>query len=291
MARPETESSDADETAREAGTLFLVATPIGNLEDITLRALRVLREVDLVLAEDTRRTRGLLSHHEIKANVRALHAHSDESVVRSYVSRLKKGESVAVVTDAGTPIISDPGARLTRFASEAGVRIESVPGASAVTAALCVAALRADTFRFVGFLPRSGPKRKRALVAMAEDTSATVLFESPRRVADTLRDLGAALGSRRVAVCRELTKLHEEVSRGEAAELAKQMVDARGEITIVVEAREEVAEELSESAIAERARALLASGESARDAARALAAWAGIPKKQAYKIVLAQPVS
>lgn len=262
----------------EAGRLFIVATPIGNLDDITIRALRTLREADAILAEDTRRTRGLCAHHGVETRIRGFHAHTSDASRERLVEELAGGAKLALVTDAGTPIVSDPGYVLVRDAARAGVTVECIPGASAVTTALCVAGVSCDVFRFVGFLPRSGGKRKRALEAIANDDGATVLFEAPPRLVDTLEDLAALIGAREVAVCRELTKLHEEVARGTASELALSFEGrARGEITIVIAARaaddprEIEVIELDDDALRARAAELRAAGDKPRAIAKRIA--------------------
>jgi 16S rRNA (cytidine1402-2'-O)-methyltransferase len=274
-----------------SGTLWLVATPIGNLEDITLRALRILRECDAVLAEDTRRTKVLLNHHGITTRLESLHAHSSEARIDALAKRLAGGEKFALVTDAGTPIVSDPGEALVSAALTRDVRVEGIPGASAVTTALCVAGLKAAHFRFVGFLPRSGKRRRNALAAIASDSLTTVLFEAPQRTCETVRELCEACGpTRRAALCRELTKLHEEVLRGSLGELVLALSEApRGEITLVIEGRNLDAEPDAapdEDAIRARALALLAEGTSVKDTARALAGELGIDRRDAYRRVL-----
>ena len=282
-----------------SGTLYLVATPIGNLEDITLRALRTLREVERVLAEDTRRTRILLSHHGIDTPLGSLHAHSSELRVSGLADELAAGARYALVTDAGTPLVSDPGAELVRAAVERGVRVEAIPGASAVVSALCVAAIPAEHFRFVGFLPRSGKRRRAALSAIAQDRLTTVLFEAPSRLGETLRDLREACGDeRRAAVCRELTKLHEEVARGTLDALAAQFAEqARGEITLVVEgardrgaaseSQDEVATEATPPDVPAFLEERLARGLGAKEVARELAELIGIDRREAYRRVVA----
>jgi 16S rRNA (cytidine1402-2'-O)-methyltransferase len=276
-----------------SGTLFLVATPIGNLEDVTLRALRVLREADCVLAEDTRRTRILLSHHGIDTRLSSLHAHTSEGRVSLLADELAEGKRYALVTDAGTPLVSDPGAELVRAAVARGVKVEAIPGASAVMAALCVAGVAAEHFRFVGFLPRSGKRRREALAQIASERLTSVLFEAPSRLPDTLRDLVAACGAaRNAAVCRELTKLHEQVARGTLQELSTLFSEAaRGEITIVVEgARESHAEPIVEPPTELDVPALLderrASGLGVREVAKELAARLGIDRREAYRRVV-----
>lgn len=269
------------------GRLSIVATPIGNLDDITLRALRTLREVDAILAEDTRRTRVLCSHHGVTTHVRGFHAHTPDAARARIVEELLGGAKLALVTDAGTPLVSDPGSVLVRDAARAGVTVDCIPGASAVTTALCVAGVPCDVFRFVGFLPRSGGKRKRALEAIAADDGATVLFEAPPRLVDTLTDLAGVLGTRELAVCRELTKLHEEVARGTAAELARSFEGrARGEITIVVAAlegeREVVVTELDDDALRARASELREAGEKPRAIAKKIAEETGMDARALY---------
>ena len=221
------------------GTLFLVATPIGNLEDITQRALRVLREVALVAAEDTRRTRRLLERYGIEARVVSLFEHNERARVPGLLAKLRAGDSVAVVTDAGSPGVADPGYPLVRAAVEAGVRVESVPGPSAVLAALQVSGLPTDAFTFVGFLPvRSGPRRRR-LEELSERRETVVAFESPHRVRETLADLEVVWGDRPIALARELTKTFEEVLRGSARELRSALTPEkrRGEMVLVLGGR------------------------------------------------------
>jgi 16S rRNA (cytidine1402-2'-O)-methyltransferase len=270
------------------GTLHLVATPIGNLEDVTLRALRVLREADLVLAEDTRRTRILLDRHGIAARPRSLHAHNEAAREREVLAALAAGHDVALVSDAGTPLVSDPGERLVAAALAAGHRVEAVPGASAVLAALTASGLGSARFAFLGFLPRRAGERDALLRGWRGRPETLVLFESPRRVAATLRALAAALGDRRAAVARELTKLHEEIARGSLGELAERFAaGARGEITIVVggaeadrAAREGPA--ASGEALQQRIEALAARGLRAKEIAAALAAQSDRPKRELY---------
>jgi 16S rRNA (cytidine1402-2'-O)-methyltransferase len=276
--------------SERAGRLSIVATPIGNLEDITLRALRTLREADLVLAEDTRRTRVLLTQHGLSKQLAAYHAHSGPRDTERVLEALRSGQHVALVTDAGTPLISDPGAELVRQAHALGIAVESIPGASAVLAALTVCGLRADSFRFVGFLPRHGKRRRAALAELVRDRSANVIFESPQRLAASLRELAELLpADRELAVCRELTKLHEEVVRGSASELADRFAEgARGEITLVIAgatAESEPAEEADE-ALDRRIAALLAEGLSARDVVKTLQGESGLPKQALYARVL-----
>ncbi len=211
------------------GTLYVVATPIGNLEDVTLRALRVLREVELVLAEDTRRTRTLLTHHDVRTRPRSLHAHNEAQRSREVLEALASGSSVALVSDAGTPLVSDPGERLVAAVIQAGHAVVPIPGPSAVLSALVASGLPAAPFLFLGFLPRRSGEREALLARIRDRTETVVLFESPRRLAATLRRLADTLGDRPACVARELTKLHEEVARGSLQELAERFARGRGE--------------------------------------------------------------
>lgn len=225
--------------ARGSGILYLVATPIGNLEDITQRALRVLREAAVVAAEDTRHTRRLLERFAITTPVVSLFEHNERARIPALLRRLDAGESVAVVTDAGSPGVSDPGFPLVRAAVEAGVRVESVPGPSAVIAALQVSGLPTDAFLFVGFLPPKGAARKRRLTELADRRETIVAFESPHRIDACLADLDEVWGDRPIALARELTKVHEEVLRGPASEVRASLPAdrRRGEIVLVLGGR------------------------------------------------------
>ncbi len=217
------------------GTLHLVATPIGNLEDVTLRALRVLGEAELLLAEDTRRTRKLLDRHAVKARPLSLHAHNEVARIGKMLEVLEGGGSVALVCDAGSPLISDPGGRLVAAAVEAGPEVTAVPGPSALLAALSVSGLAAVPFSFVGFLPRRAGERDALLEGLRERPETLVFFESPQRLVATLGRLCELLGDRAACVARELTKLHEEAARGPLSELAERFAaGTRGEVTIVV---------------------------------------------------------
>lgn len=274
---------------RVMGTLYVVGTPIGNLEDITLRALRVLREVDVIACEDTRHTRTLLKRHGIATPLVSYHEHNERERAPQLVRRLVAGEDIALVTDAGMPGISDPGFHVVTGALAAGVPVTPVPGPSAVTAALSVAGLPTDRFLFMGFLPRTRAARRRAFEEVATVPATLVLFEAPHRIRDTLADLVEVLGPRRVALMRELTKLHEEVLRGRADEIAARLegVRPRGEITLVVEGagprRHPSARAVEPAA---HLRRLLNRGLSRRDAARSLAETYGIPRRVAYRMAL-----
>ena len=271
---------------RGVGTLRLVATPIGNLEDVSARALRVLRESDLVLAEDTRRTRILLDRYGIPVRPRSLHAHNEAAREREVLDALAAGRDVALVSDAGTPLVSDPGERLVAAAVAAGHRVEPIPGASAVLAALAASGLPAAPFAFLGFLPRRAGERDALLRSWRGRPETLVLFESPRRLGGALRALAAALGDRPAAVARELTKLHEEVARGSLGELAERFAaGARGEITLVIggAGADRPRDRASDGESVERRIASLAArGLRAREIAEALAGETELPKRALY---------
>ena len=213
--------------------LYIVATPIGNLEDVTLRALRVLGEVGLIAAEDTRTTRRLLTKHGIRARLVSYHQYSDPARVRGLMDTLKT-QDIALVSDAGTPGISDPGYSLVRAAIQQGYPVIAVPGPSAVVAALAVSGLPTDQFVYLGFLPRRATERRRLLASLVTEARTVVAFESPHRIQKTLQDLAQVLGQRPLAVCRELTKMYEEVFRGNAGEALAHFVKPRGEFTLVL---------------------------------------------------------
>jgi 16S rRNA (cytidine1402-2'-O)-methyltransferase len=265
------------------GTLHLVATPIGHLEDVTLRALRVLREAQLVLAEDTRRTRILLERHAISAKPVSLHAHNEAARTARVLAVLEAGGSAALVSDAGTPLVSDPGERLVAAAIAAGHAVVAVPGASAVLAALSVAGLPASPFSFAGFLPRRARERDAWLTAWRERPETLVLFESPRRLGTTLEAMSRILGERPACVARELTKLHEEVARGSLGELAERFAQgARGEVTIVVGGHPDQPAASPPLDLDAAILAGLDSGESTRQLAARIAPLCGVPRREVY---------
>ena len=259
-------------------TLAVVPTPIGNLEDITLRALRYLREADLVACEDTRRTGRLLAHYDIKKPLLAYHEHNEERLAPELAERAKT-ERVALVTDAGTPLVSDPGYRLVRACIEAGVEIEALPGPSALTTALVASGLPSYTVVFVGFLPRKGRERTELLGRIAGEASTFVLFESPHRLGKTLGELPAGM---QVAVCRELTKLHEEVFRGAAGEAARHFSGGvKGEVVLVVRGGTEAGPGGFEEAV-EKARGYVAEGAGPSRAAARAAGESGWRRSEIY---------
>ena len=261
--------------------LAICATPIGNLEDVTLRVLRELREADLVLCEDTRRTRGLLARHGIEARLLSYHEHNEAARTAEVLPRLRAGQHIALVSDAGMPAISDPGARLIGAALAEGLPVTVLPGPSAVETALVASGLVAEQFRFVGYLPRGGG----ALAAVWEELAScpwpTVAFESPQRLPKTLRSLAERFPDRRAAVCRELTKQFEEIVRGTAKELAQAFPDPpKGEIVLVVAGADAVADS---AAAAEAMAELVDAGLPRRRAADLVARLTGVPRNTLYR--------
>ena len=279
----------AEVTAREnepCGTLYIVSTPIGNLGDFSHRAVETLRTVAAVLAEDTRHTITLLNRYEIRTPLVAHHEHNEAKTTPGLVARLRRGESLALVSDAGTPLLCDPGGRLVRAAVEAGIPVSPVPGASALLAALVASGLPIDRFTFFGFLARKGPERRSTVEEIAALRHAAVLYEAPTRVAATLAELArAGAGDRATVVARELTKQYEELRRGTLAELAAYYGDAppRGEVVIVI-AGAVATPGATEDALRARAAELRATGATARDVATALASELGAPRNLAYRL-------
>jgi len=276
-------------TAPPPGVLVLVATPIGNLGDLSPRAVATLAGADVVCCEDTRRTRALLSHAGVGgARLLSLHAHNEQARSAEVLGLLASGATVAVVSDAGTPALSDPGQRLVAAAVAAGVTVQAVPGPSAALAALVVSGLPTDRFAFEGFLPRRGAERRRRLEALGRAPVTTVLFEAPGRVAATLAELAAACGEERaVVVARELTKLHEEVWRGPLSGAVAHFSggEVRGEIVVVLSgAPPSAVTEPDDAAVAAAMGVRLAGGDSMRNAAAATAATLGVARRRAYDI-------
>lgn len=264
--------------------LYVVATPIGNLQDISPRAVTVLSEADLVLAEDTRHTGKLLQHLGIRASLQALHDHNEEAMLPALLQRLRDGATIAVVSDAGTPLISDPGFRLVRAAALAGIEVRAVPGPSAVTAALSVSGLATDRFAFEGFLPAKPAARRQALERLAEESRTLVLFESSHRIEACMSDMLAIMGpDRQLAVCRELTKRFETVLRGGPAEILERLAaDAdqrKGEFVIVVEGAPDTVQGLSDGLVlARELQKELPTSKAARIAARIT----GVSRRELY---------
>ncbi len=267
------------------GTLYIVATPIGNLEDITLRALRVLREAGLIACEDTRQTRKLLDHYGIQTPTISYHEHNEAARAAELLEKLLAGTNVALVSDAGTPLVSDPGYRLVTKAIEAGMRVEPIPGPSAVVAALAASGLPTDAFHFAGFLPPRGAQRRKVLARLKDEPATLVLYEAPHRILETLEDIEAILGPRPVVIAREITKLHEEFLRGTAAELRKARIPAKGEFTVLVGRASEASPSSDETSIADAVRNCMREGMSRMDAMKTVARNRGLSKRDVYREV------
>lgn len=269
-----------------SGTLYLVSTPIGNLEDITLRALRILREeVTTIACEDTRQTRKLLNHYGIAKPLLSYHEHNEASRAAEIVDLLQSGQSVALASDAGTPLISDPGYRVVHAAIERGCPVVPLPGASAALAALAASGMPTDTFRFIGFLPAKGGARRRTVEGLRSETATVITYESPHRILDTLNDIADVLGDRQVTVARELTKLHEEFLRGTAREIYRDLASrqaVKGEITLIIEGSRGI-EDVPPDPNAEVLR-LQEEGLSRMDAIKAVAKRTGLPKREVYRL-------
>lgn len=283
-----TVQGDGGDPPARVGRVVLVGTPIGNLEDLSPRAARALAGADVVAAEDTRRSRILLDHIGVSVPMVSYHDHNEGARTGELLDRVQAGETVAVVTDAGTPGLADPGFLLVRAAVERGLAIEAVPGPAAALTALVLSGLPMDRFAFEGFLPRKAAARATRLAELADDPRTLVFYVAPHRALDDLVAMAAAFGERPAVVARELTKLHEEVVRGTPSELAAWATGrVRGEITVVVGgAPGTVTVEVSDAELAGRVRALLAVGVERKAANAQVAAAAGVPKRRVYQAVL-----
>jgi len=281
-----------------AGTLYIVSTPIGNLEDITHRALRILREVNMVACEDTRHTRKLLNHFAIDAATISYHEHNERERADELCAMLATGKNIALVSDAGTPIISDPGFRVVNLAIEKGFAVVPIPGATAFVAALSASGLPSDQFFFAGFLPARRSARRTKLEAWRSIDTTLIFYEAPHRIAATLRDAAEILGHRQAVVARELTKLHEQFARGRLDELAEGFSDgnqARGEIVLLI-AGAQLANDLDQGleavsasqALAERVSQLEREGLNEKAALKKAARALGLKRDEAYRLMLAQ---
>jgi 16S rRNA (cytidine1402-2'-O)-methyltransferase len=273
-----------------SGTLYVVSTPIGNLEDITLRALRVLREVDLIAAETVEHTRALCRHFGIQTRVTAYNQHNQRVKGPELIKRLELGSSIALVTNAGTPGVSDPGVLLARQAAEAGIRISPIPGPSAVTAALSISGLRGDKFTFVGFLASRSGKRRAELRELASETRTLVFFEAPHRVREMLEDLLEVFGNREMVLVREISKIHEEILHGQVRSVMERIGEdrARGEFTLVVAGKSERdAETFPDERVKKSIEKLMSKNiMSVKDIARKIAEEEGVPWRKVYKACL-----
>jgi len=268
------------------GILYIVATPIGNLEDITLRALRVLREVDWIACEDTRQTRKLLDHFGIAKPMVSYHDHNESGRAAELVERLARGGSGALVSDAGTPLISDPGYRLVQAAIEAVVRVVPIPGVSATVSALSAAGLPTDAFRFCGFLPPKSSQRRKTLEQWKAETATLIFYETPHRILEALEDVTAVMGQRPVVIARELTKLHEEFLRGTAAEVRAELASrpsVKGEITLLIGKTDEV--QSDDTPLEEAVRSAEQQGLPRMDAIKQVARQRGLSKREVYRLI------
>jgi 16S rRNA (cytidine1402-2'-O)-methyltransferase len=272
-------------SSARAGTLYLVSTPIGNLGDMTHRAVEVLASAALIIAEDTRHSRRLLDHYKISTPLKSYHEHNEAQETPKLVARLRGGDSIALISDAGTPLISDPGSRLVAAALQANLPVVPIPGASSVMAAIVASGMPLERFTFVGFLPRKGRERSEMIADVVASHSTVVMFEAANRVGATLEALAdAGAGDRPAVVARELTKQFEEFKRGTVAELAGvyKKVDPKGEVVLVIAGAKKST--VSESELSEAARTLRASGNSPRDVMEHLMSGLGAPRNLAYKL-------
>jgi 16S rRNA (cytidine1402-2'-O)-methyltransferase len=279
------------------GTLYIVATPIGNLEDITQRALRVLREVDLIACEDTRHTRRLLNHFGISTKTISYHEHNERERAEQLCDAIESGKKVAVVSDAGTPLISDPGFRIVNLAIDRAISVVPIPGASAIVTALSAAGLPSDKFFFAGFLPGRATARRAELEKLRSLRATLIFYEAPHRIAATLRDAWEVLGDRQAVIARELTKLHEEFARGKLSELSAwftQRKDVRGEIVLLIggpgvsEITALKSEVAPSSRLVERVRELETEGLDAKSALKQAARELGMKRDEAYRLIVNQ---
>lgn len=272
------------------GSLYLVATPIGNLEDITLRALRILRdEAALIACEDTRQTQKLLDHFGIHKQTVSYHDHNESSRTAQLIARLEAGDSVALVSDAGTPLISDPGFRLLRAALERKIPVVPIPGASAALTAMVASGLPVTEFRFIGFLPPKSGARRKVLQQLASEQSTVIFYESPHRLLESLEDVVAVLGNRPIAVARELTKLHEEFVRGSGEQVLEELrsrPSIKGEITVLIGGAQHGA---SEGNPVEEVARLQTVGLDRMSAIKQVAKQFGLPKRELYRLVEESP--
>jgi len=270
-----------------SGTLFIVPTPIGNLEDVTLRALRILKEVDVIAAEDTRHSRKLLDHFGIRAPMVSYHDHVEQERAPRLVEQLLAGRDVALISDAGTPTLADPGYRLVRAAIDAGIRVVPLPGASAISTCLSAAGLPTDRFVFEGFVPAKVAARRRFFRELRDERRTIVCFEAGRRLADCLGDLEAELGPRRVVVAREMTKLYEDFARGGVSEVRARLHEqpVRGEVTLAIAGAEVAAAPPRDAAdLRAEIAQLRAQGVSMKEISRRLAPRSGLSARQIYRL-------
>lgn len=262
--------------------LYVVATPIGNLEDISLRAIRVLREVKLIAAEDTRKTRRLLNKYEIKTPMTSYYEHNKLYKLEYILTQLKEVD-VALVSEAGMPGISDPGYELIAAASKDNISVVPIPGASAITTALAVSGLPTDRFTFIGFLPNKAATRRKALEGTKDEAGTIIALEAPHRITATLTDILNVFGDRRISVCREMTKIHEEIYRGTVSEAIKHFTNPRGEFTLVIEGRGAKEKPQMSDAVEKQLHELYLAGATAKEAVATVAGETGLKRKELYQ--------
>ena len=271
------------------GVLYVVATPIGNLEDATFRCIRVLKEVALIAAEDTRRTGVLLRHYGIRTATRSYHAHNERQRTPSLIRALETGRSVALVTDAGTPLLSDPGRTLVNKALERGIQVTAIPGPSAVLTALVASGLAETEFTFLGFPPHRSNSRKAWLLALSDEPRPLVIFEAPHRISRSLSDMLEVLGDRRVAVCREMTKVHEELVVGPISRVLDKLSSKKGEFTVVIEparaSYNRLKDETDPALLAQEFSQVIDKVSSRREVIRILSGKYGLSNRSIYKIL------
>jgi 16S rRNA (cytidine1402-2'-O)-methyltransferase len=269
-----------------SGVLYIVATPIGNLEDLTFRAVRILKEVDLIAAEDTRHSRKLLDHYGIKTPLTSYHEHNERSKAGHLIERIQGGQNIALISDAGTPVLSDPGYRLVREAIRSGISVSPVPGPSALVAALSASGLSMESFAFEGFLPAKPKERREKLQSLRAEKRTLVFYETPHRLKESLADIGEIFGAREMVLAREITKVHEEFLRGSALDLSAQLAQRewRGELTLMIAgARDEGA--APETIVAE-IRRLKGEGVRVKEIAALLGEKYSVAKREVYRMVL-----
>ena len=273
----------------KTGTLYIVATPIGNMEDITLRALNVLGRVDFIAAEDTRHTGKLLARHKIKGHLVAYHEHNEAERTPDLLNRLKAGSAVALVSNAGTPSVSDPGYRLVNAAIDAGINVVPIPGAAAVVSALSVAGLPTDAFVFIGFAAKKKAKRLKQLAELAHEPRTIIFYESPRRIIAFLQEIISTMGDRYGVLCREMTKLHEEFIRGDMSEIHSRLQErasVKGECTLIVKGRQETSDVSFETIQGEIIKTLETTESSLSDLSKTIAKKYGVSKNRVYQEAL-----
>jgi 16S rRNA (cytidine1402-2'-O)-methyltransferase len=277
----------AERSSIKKGILYVVATPIGNLEDISLRAIRTLKEVDLIAAEDTRHTKKLLNAYKISTPLISLHEHNEKEKSELIISKIKTGMNVAYVSDAGTPCVSDPGHYLIGFAQDENIRVIPIPGSCAVVTALSASGFSADSFLFCGFMPARENKRRKFMESLKNEERTVVFFESPMRFSDSLKSLQEVLGDREIVVARELTKIFEEVKRGKISEFIAGKTKLKGEITIIIQCGQKAPVTLTDEEIINKLKSFSKNKQlSLRDAVAEVVSQTGISKKKVYDLAI-----